>query len=152
MNWQRFFSIYNVFFFQYRARKKNHCSCSRIFLFGCKIIFFFCHCIKYLYNNFIISLYKNFFCVLHHTRGVVNKIVVKSMTCYGPSNTKPCCEWSAIVSESCAIVRAPSDRVGSVSIQSMLSSAEVANLVDMLTTVASSRTAGARFGLGRGSL
>ena len=38
------------------------------------------------------------------------------MTCYGPISTKLCGEWSANASESCAIVRAPSVRVGSVSI------------------------------------
>ena len=38
------------------------------------------------------------------------------MTCYGPISTKLCTEWSANASESRAIVRAPSVRVGSVSI------------------------------------
>ena len=49
------------------------------------------------------------------------------MTCCGPIGTKLCCEWSANASESRAIVRAPSVRVGSVSV--------IINVVTYVSTV-----------------
>ena len=57
------------------------------------------------------------FALWHRTLDCVfDKIVVKLMTCYGPISTKLCCEWSANASESCAIIRVPSVRIGSIPI------------------------------------